>query len=67
MKYHKKPPVITIIEDDVELVADKVQDMGEDVVRTAEVQRGEIMANLVEFHDTLQRLQIPTMQQFTAQ
>jgi hypothetical protein len=32
MKYHKKPPVITITEDDVELVADKVQDRGEDVV-----------------------------------
>jgi hypothetical protein len=36
MKYHKKPPVITITEDDVELVADKVQDRGEDVVHTAE-------------------------------
>jgi hypothetical protein len=67
MKYHKKPPVITITEDDVELVADKVQDRGEDVVCTTEVQREEIMAKLVEVHDTLQRLQIPTVQQFTMQ
>jgi hypothetical protein len=35
MKYHKKPPVITITEDDVELVADKFQDKEEDVVLTA--------------------------------
>jgi hypothetical protein len=30
MKYHKKPPVITITKDDVELVAEKVQDMGKE-------------------------------------
>jgi hypothetical protein len=56
MKYHKNPPIITVTEDDVELVADKVQDKGEDLVRTIESQREEIMAKLVEVHDTLQRL-----------
>jgi hypothetical protein len=66
MKYHKKPPVITIIEDDVEIVADKVQDEGENLVRTREVRREEIMDKLMEVHDTLQRLHIPTKQQFTS-
>jgi hypothetical protein len=37
MKYTKKPPVITLIEDDVEIVEKKVQDMGEDLVHVAEV------------------------------
>jgi hypothetical protein len=68
MKYHKNPPTITITEDDAELVADKVQDRGEDVVRATEAQREEIMEKLVEVHDILQRLQLntvhhPTMQQ----
>jgi hypothetical protein len=36
MKYHKKHPIITITEDDAELVEDKVQDRGDDVVRTTE-------------------------------
>jgi gamma-glutamyl phosphate reductase len=67
MKYHKKPPVITITEDDVKLVADKVQDIGEYVVRVVEAQREEIMDKLVEVHDTLQRLQIPTTQQSIVQ
>jgi hypothetical protein len=53
MKYHKKPPVITITEDDAELVADKFQDRGEDVVHVVEAQREEIMAKFMEVHDTL--------------
>jgi hypothetical protein len=65
MKYTKKPPVITLTEDDVELVADKVQDRGEDVVHTVEAQREEIMVKLVDFHDTLQRMHIFTVQQAT--
>jgi hypothetical protein len=59
MKYHKKPPILTITEDDVELVADKVQD----TFLTTEEQREEIMANLMEFNDTLQRIHIPIVQQ----
>ena len=43
MKYHKNPPTITITKNDVELVEDKVQDRGEDVVRVAEAQREEII------------------------
>jgi hypothetical protein len=39
MKFHKNPPMITITEDDVELVAHKVQDRGEDVVRATKKQR----------------------------
>jgi hypothetical protein len=54
MKYTKEGPVITLTEDDVEFVADKVQDRGEDVVHAAEAQREEIMAKLIEFHETLQ-------------
>jgi hypothetical protein len=61
MKYHKNPPMITITEDDVELVANKVQDRGEDVVCATEVQREEIMEKLVEVHDILQRLQLNTV------
>jgi hypothetical protein len=67
MKYHKNPPTITITEDDVELVADKVQDRGEDVVRATEAQREEIMEKLVEVHDILQRLQLNTMHHPTTQ
>jgi hypothetical protein len=65
MKYHNKPPIITITEDDVELVADKVQDRSKNVVRTIEAQREEIMAKLVEFHENIQRLHIPIVHQFT--
>jgi NACalpha-BTF3-like transcription factor len=39
MKYHKNPPTITIIEDDVELVTDKVQVRGEVIVHATEAQR----------------------------
>jgi hypothetical protein len=67
MKYTKEGPVITLTEDDVEFVADKVQDRGEDVVCVAESQREEIMAKLIEFHETLQQLQIHTVQQATTQ
>jgi tRNA A37 N6-isopentenylltransferase MiaA len=67
MKYTKKGPVITLTEDDVEFMVDKVQDRGEDVVHITEAQREEIMAKLIEFHDTLQQLQIHTVQQATTQ
>jgi hypothetical protein len=36
MKYTKEDPVITLTEDDVEFMKDKVQDRGEEVVCTAE-------------------------------
>jgi hypothetical protein len=38
-------------------VVDKVQDRGEEVVCIAEAQREEIMAKLIEVHETLQQLQ----------
>jgi hypothetical protein len=41
------------MEDDAELVADKVQDMGEEVVRIVEVQREEIMENILEVHENI--------------
>jgi hypothetical protein len=68
MKYHKNPPTITIKEDNVNMVAEKVQGRGEDLVCATKVQREEIMEKLVEVHDILQRLQLntthhPTMQQ----
>jgi recombinational DNA repair ATPase RecF len=67
MKYHKNPPTITITKDDVELVAEKLQDRGEDVVRATKAQREEIMEKLVEVHDILQRLQLNTMHHPTTQ
>jgi hypothetical protein len=48
MKYIRSLHVITLTEDDAELVVDKVQDRGEDVVRATEAQREEIMVKLVE-------------------
>jgi len=53
MKYIMEDPIITLIEDDVELVMDKVQDTGEEVVCIVEVQREEIMAKIIEVHETL--------------
>jgi hypothetical protein len=52
-----KDPVITLTEDDDELVMDKFQDRGEEVVCVAKAQREEIMAKLIEFHETLQQIQ----------
>jgi len=67
MKYHKNPPIITITKYDVELVAEKVQDRGEDVVCTKKAQREEIMEKIVEVHDILHRLQVNTMHHSTMQ
>jgi hypothetical protein len=49
MKYHKNPLVLTITEDDVEFVSDKVHDRGENALVSAEAQREDIMNNLEEF------------------
>jgi nitrogen regulatory protein PII-like uncharacterized protein len=67
-KYETEELDITLTEDDVELVVDKVQDRGEKVVRIVEVQEEEIMENLLEIHENIQQLQIQegshaTMQQ----
>ena len=56
MKYHKNSPVLTITKDDAEFIIDKFQDRGENAVLAIEVQREEIMENLVEVHDILHRL-----------
>jgi hypothetical protein len=66
MKYHKKPPIIILIEEDVEIVANKV-DRGEDVVHIDEAHREEIMEKLVDVHDTLKRMYIFTFKQATLQ
>jgi hypothetical protein len=42
-------------------VVDKVQDRGEDVVYIVEAQREDIMENLVDIHDTLQRMHMFTV------
>jgi hypothetical protein len=57
MKYTKEGPIITLTEDDTKFMADKVQDRGEDVVHDIESHREEIMAKLIEFHETLHQLQ----------
>jgi hypothetical protein len=67
MKYHKNPPVVTLTEDNVEIVADKVQDRGEDVVHATKAQREDIMEKLLDFHDTLQKIHIFTVHQDTSQ
>ena len=51
-KYTMKEPVITLIEDDAEFVADK----GEEVVCIAEAQREDIVEKIIEFHETIQQL-----------
>jgi hypothetical protein len=48
MKAQKNPIQLTITEDDTELVADKVQDRGEDTLYVTESQREEIMKKLME-------------------
>jgi hypothetical protein len=58
MKYTKEDQVITLREDDANFMEDKVQDRGEEVVGCVESQRQEIMAKLIEFHETIQQLQI---------
>jgi hypothetical protein len=64
---HHKDPVITLTEDDAELVTDKVQDRGEEVVCIAEAQREEIMAKLIEVHETLQQVRSQAVPQATMQ
>jgi hypothetical protein len=66
-KYTMEDPVITLTEDDVEFITDKVQDRGEEVVHVAEAQREEIMAKLIEVHETLQQLQSQAVPQATMQ
>jgi hypothetical protein len=64
-KYVTKDPVITLTEDDVELVTYKVQDRGEEVVCIEKAQREEIMAKIIEFHKTLQQISIQAVPQAT--
>jgi hypothetical protein len=55
-KYETEDPDITLTWDDAELVMDKVQDRSEEVVRTTEAQREQIMAKLLEVHANIQHL-----------
>jgi hypothetical protein len=48
-------------------VVEKVQDRGEEVVCAVEAHREENMAKLIEFHETLQQLQIHAVPQATTQ
>ena len=47
---------ITLAWNDAELVADKVQDKSEEVVRIAVAQGEDIMSNILEVHDNIQQL-----------
>jgi nucleoside-triphosphatase THEP1 len=49
-------PIITLIEDDAEFIMDKVQGTGEEVVHITEEKREEIMANIIEVHETIKQL-----------
>jgi hypothetical protein len=66
MKYTKEDLVITLTEDDVEFVEDKVQDIGEEVVHATKAQIKEIMEKLMEFHETIQKLQSHAVLQATS-
>jgi len=55
-KYVMEDPIITLTEDDVDLVVKNIQDRGEEVVHVAEAQREEIMVNLIEVHEPLQQV-----------
>jgi hypothetical protein len=55
-KYDTKDPYITMTEDDAEIVTDKVQYRGEEVVRIVEAQWEEIVSNLIEVHENIQQL-----------
>jgi hypothetical protein len=63
-KYEIEDPDITLTWDDAELVADKVQNKSEEVVRTTVAQREEIMAKL---HENIQKLRSREKSQATAQ
>jgi hypothetical protein len=63
MRVHKETPQLTITEDDAELVADKVQDRGEEALYVVESQREELMKNLMEVKEVLEILQINVAQQ----
>jgi hypothetical protein len=63
MKVQKKTPQLTITEDDVELVANKVQDRGEEALYVTESQREELMKKLMEVKEVLESLQINVAQQ----
>jgi hypothetical protein len=63
MKAQKKAPQLTITEDDAELVADKVQDRGEEALYVTESQREELMKKLMEVKEVLESLQINVAQQ----
>jgi hypothetical protein len=48
MKAQKNPIELTIIEDDAELVVDKVQDRGEEALYETLSQREELMTKIME-------------------
>jgi hypothetical protein len=62
MKAQRKAPQLTITEDDTELVAEKVQDQGEEALYVAESQREELMKKLIEVKEVLESLQINVAQ-----
>jgi nucleoside-triphosphatase THEP1 len=56
-KYETKDLVITLTEDDVDLVVEKFQDRGEEVVLIVESQHKEIITKIIQVHENLQQLQ----------
>jgi ParB-like chromosome segregation protein Spo0J len=63
MKVHKSVPELTLTEDDVELVVEKVQDHTAESWDDVEKQREEIIKKLTEVKETLAQLQLDATQQ----
>jgi hypothetical protein len=59
--------VITLIKDNVEFIVEKFQEIGEETVCIAVVQRENIMAKLIEVYENLQQLRSQEGPQVTTQ
>jgi nucleoside-triphosphatase THEP1 len=66
MKEQNNPIELTIIEDDTELVVDKVQDRGEELLYVTESQREELMNTIMEVKNVMEILQLTVTQQRSA-
>jgi hypothetical protein len=62
VKAHKRIPKLTLIEDDPDLVVEKVQDHATKAWYDAKKKREEIIKKLTDVKDTLYKLQMTTTQ-----
>jgi hypothetical protein len=62
MKAHKSIHELTLIEDDADMVMEKVQDRATKLWDNSEKQREEINKKLTEVKETLAQLQLNTME-----